>query len=141
MVTLFQQATRFAYPQKRNEKTARGGERLRYPWGDENWDKQRANIAESDFGHPTPVGIYPKGATKLGLHDMAGNMWEWTLSQGGNYPYDPKRNEREGANGAALRGGSWVDDSGGARRGSLQEQSRLLVRHQGFAGGGVPGEF
>ncbi len=97
------------------EKAARSGERLRYPWGNENWDRQRANIDESGFGHPTPIGMYPKGATKSGLHDMSGNVWEWALSQWGSYPYDPKRNEREGSNSRVLRGGSWVVDSRAAR--------------------------
>ena len=90
------------------EKAARGGGRLRYPWGNENWDKQRANIDKSSFGHPTPIGMYPKGTTNSGLHDMAGNVWEWTLSQWRNYPYDPKYNQREGSEWRVLRGGSWI---------------------------------
>ena len=59
--------------------------------------------------------MYPKGATKSGLHDMGGNVWEWALSQGGNYPYDPKRNEREGSNSRVLCGGSWLGSSRAAR--------------------------
>ncbi|MFO1434288.1 MAG: SUMF1/EgtB/PvdO family nonheme iron enzyme [Candidatus Competibacteraceae bacterium] len=103
------------------EKAARGGERLRYPWGSENWDKQRANIDKSGFGHPTPVGMYPKGATKSGLHDMSGNVLEWTLSQGGNYPYDLKRNQRLGLEWRVLRGGSWFFHSRWVRCASRPE--------------------
>ncbi len=97
------------------EKAARSGERRRYPWGDENWDRQKANIDDSGFGRPTPVGLYPKGATPSGLHDMAGNVWEWTLTQRGAYPYDPQRNKRERSESCVLRGGSWLDISRAAR--------------------------
>lgn len=38
--------------------------------------------------HPTaaPVRSYPAGATPEGLHDMAGNLWEWTSSSVCTYP-------------------------------------------------------
>jgi len=97
------------------EKAVRDGKRLRYPWGNENCDKQRANINDSGFRHATPVGMYPKGATKSGLHDMAGNVWEWTLNQWRNYPYDPKCNELEESNTRVRRGGSWYGDTRAVR--------------------------
>ena len=89
------------------EKAARSGERVRYPWGDEEWDVQRANISDSGLSYPTPVGIYPHGATPSGLHDVAGNVWEWTLTAWGDYPYEPHRNNPEGEIGRVVRGGSW----------------------------------
>lgn len=58
------------------ERAARGTAGRRYPWGDEGPGVGRANYHHS-VGHPTPVGLYPLGMTPEGVHDMAGNVWEW----------------------------------------------------------------
>lgn len=99
------------------EKAARGGDARRYPWGDEDWDAERANIFESEIGDTTPVGMYPRGRTPLGLHDLSGNVWEWTLSLYRGYPYHPEdgRNELEAEGSRVLRGGSWLDSQWLAR--------------------------
>ena len=57
---------------------------------------QYANTDESAIGRTTPVWMYPAGATKEGLMDMSGNVFEWQA----NY-----RDEKSGY--LALRGGSW----------------------------------
>ena len=59
---------------------------------------QYANTDESAIGRTTPVWMYPAGATKEGLMDMSGNVFEWQA----NY-----RDEKSGY--LALRGGSWYD--------------------------------
>jgi hypothetical protein len=60
------------------QQAATGGNvKNTYPWGPE-WDAARAKSAESEpLGRTTAVGIYPNGATKQGVLDMAGNVWEW----------------------------------------------------------------
>lgn len=69
------------------ERAARGTEGRAYPWGN-SWDPARCNWGDSTggdhfgrwdgFGAAAPVGSFPTGATPEGLHDMAGNIWEWT---------------------------------------------------------------
>jgi len=58
------------------ERAARGIEERQYPWGQEEPDEKRANF-DDKVGHPTPVGLYPAGATPEGVADMVGNVWEW----------------------------------------------------------------
>ena len=68
------------------ERAARGREGRKYPWGNEEPSDERANF-KMDVGHPTPVGLYPLGATPEGVDDLAGNVWElggrlaWRLSE------------------------------------------------------------
>jgi formylglycine-generating enzyme required for sulfatase activity len=109
------------------EKAARGDGGLRYPWGNEDWHEDLANIDDSKIGHPTPVGMYPRGATPSGICDLSGNLWEWTQSLWGadlmppdfKYPYDAN-DGRENINASdgvprVLRGGSWIFSSRDAR--------------------------
>jgi formylglycine-generating enzyme required for sulfatase activity len=61
------------------EFAARGEKGRIYAWGDEPPDEQRANFGMK-VGHPSPVGMFPEGATPEGVADMTGNVWEWTQS-------------------------------------------------------------
>jgi formylglycine-generating enzyme required for sulfatase activity len=63
------------------ERAARGPKCTKYPWGGADIDPSRANYDESRIGHPTPVGMYPFGASAEGADDMIGNVFEWTSSE------------------------------------------------------------
>jgi formylglycine-generating enzyme required for sulfatase activity len=90
------------------EKAARGGlEQPAFPWGDEidpgmaNYGQERASTA--------PVGSYP--ANGYGLHDIAGNVWEWCTDWYGfeHYEASPYADPTGPSLGEALivRGGGW----------------------------------
>jgi formylglycine-generating enzyme required for sulfatase activity len=90
------------------EKAARGGlaEKL-YPWGDAI-DPSLANY--DNRAGTTPIESYP--ANGYGLHDMAGNVWEWVADwYGAKYYHEsPARNPRGPETGTVrvLRGGAWL---------------------------------
>lgn len=63
------------------ERMAAGPDGRRYPWGEEEWTPQHANLRASGYGCVLPVGQYPLGATPDGLLDVAGNVWEWTADR------------------------------------------------------------
>src|SRR5262249_5019358 len=90
------------------EKAARGTQGRIYPWGNQ-WDKTRANTKEGGPSDTTAVGTYPTGASPYGVQDMAGNVWEWTSTLYGSYPYsqDDGRENPDSAGNRVLRGGSW----------------------------------
>jgi formylglycine-generating enzyme required for sulfatase activity len=83
------------------EKAARGntdGVPREWPWGDA-FDKHNCNSEESGKKTTTPVDLYsPDGDSLFGVADMAGNVWEWTISLWGldlfkpqyRYPYQPQ---------------------------------------------------
>ena len=95
--------------------TARGTEGRIYPWGNKA-DPNRANYADTGLNRTSAVGCFPSGASPYGVEDTSGNVWEWTRSLEGNFPYptDPReRTRREGllANRTTvrmLRGGAFL---------------------------------
>ncbi len=101
------------------EYAARGENNPRnFPWG-EKFERGRANTAEAGFGGTTPVSHFPAGVSPFGVWDMAGNVFEWTLSKWGSnwqelqfvYPYraDDGREEVESSGARVMRGGSWFN--------------------------------
>jgi formylglycine-generating enzyme required for sulfatase activity/uncharacterized caspase-like protein len=89
------------------EKAARGTDGRRYPWG-ETWEPSRAN-GNMTVKTTTPVGSYPTGTSPYGIHDMAGNVWEWVSSLYRPYPYAATdgREDLTGSERRVGRGGSW----------------------------------
>jgi gamma-glutamyl hercynylcysteine S-oxide synthase len=87
------------------------GTARRYPWGDEPWTPERANLDHAALG-PLPVG--EAGASPYGALGMVGDVWEWTSSAFGGYPgfrAYPYREYSEvffGTDYKVLRGGSWA---------------------------------
>jgi formylglycine-generating enzyme required for sulfatase activity len=107
------------------EKAARGADDGRiYPWGN-SWDAGWCNASEGGKGGTTPVGAYPQGASPYGLLDMAGNVYEWTLSLYRRYPYrwGDGREDPYADGSRVLRGGCW--DKG---RRSARVSSRIRSR-------------
>jgi sulfatase modifying factor 1 len=90
------------------EYAAGGVESWAYPWGDE-WNADKAIFGGNSNDQTADVGSRPSGASWVGAQDMAGNVWEWTLSLYQDYPYraDDGREDISGSGLRVLRGGSW----------------------------------
>jgi len=81
---------------------AQGLDDRTYPWGNE-WSKD--GVPEVDKGRdmapPSDVATHLKGNSAFGVHDLIGNVWQWT---------DEYRDEHTAA--AVLRGGSHYQPQG-----------------------------
>jgi formylglycine-generating enzyme required for sulfatase activity len=98
------------------EHAARGTDGRTFPWG-EGYTETRANTRDAGYGGTTPVGAYAAGASFYGLLDMAGNVWEWTTTLDGLYPYNATdgREDLQAAGRRILRGGCYANPHGFAR--------------------------
>jgi formylglycine-generating enzyme required for sulfatase activity len=83
------------------EYAARAGARSRYPWGDA-LEPGRCNTFRGEFPRgaagTAPVDAYAPNA--FGLHNVIGNVWEWTAG--------PFAAPNGGPGERAIRGGSYV---------------------------------
>ena len=123
------------------EKAARWdpatGRSRRYPWGDEDPGPEHANLGQSHL-RPAEAGAYPRGVSPLGVHQLIGDVWEWTSSDFGGYPgfrvfpYDEYSLVFFGADYKVLRGGSFGADAV-AVRGTFRNWD-YPIRRQIFAG-------
>ncbi len=123
------------------EKAARWdpatGRSRRYPWGDQDPTPQHANLGQRHLA-PAPAGAYPAGASPLGVHQLIGDVWEWTSSGFYGYPgfaAFPYREYSEvffGDEYRMLRGGSFGTDRT-ACRGTFRNWD-LPIRRQIFSG-------
>jgi formylglycine-generating enzyme required for sulfatase activity len=99
------------------ERAARGTEGRRYPWSDPDPDPTRANYEDTEIGAPTPVGLFPLGMAPNGIHDLAGNVWEWVADWYAARYGDIEFNPTGPTDGRyrVLRGGSWYAVLGSLR--------------------------
>ena len=86
------------------EKTARGPNGNRYPWGNE-FDIEKGNLNNKDT---LPVGSMPKDRSYYGVYDMAGNVMEWTSSWYKPYPGSTFHLKEYGDKKKVIRGGSGI---------------------------------
>lgn len=98
-----------------------GGKKVGYGTGKNELKKGEANFGSRGT---KPVGTYPPNA--LGLHDMAGNVWEWVsdwyYDDYEAYKYTTTANPHGPSNGVyrVSRGGSW---------GLMDKSSRASARN------------
>jgi len=79
------------------EWAARGTTRgWKYPWGNDDPPVSACWSGASKKAGTCVVGTFPASDSAEGIHDLAGNVWEWTASR-----FAPNDPERVG------RGGGW----------------------------------
>jgi formylglycine-generating enzyme required for sulfatase activity len=94
-----------------------------FPWGDEFNGQANAllTVPAETWEETAPVGSFPPNG--FGLHDMAGNVWEWTASL--HRPSHDSAPPQDGYERRTIKGGSWnnaprqlrVSDRAGLSRG------------------------
>lgn len=104
------------------EKAARGDDARRFPWGNK-WEVSRCNNYSNndplskgkDGKHASPVASFPSGDSPYGVHDMAGNVWEWCVDWYAvdYYAHAAATNPTGAETGEyrVMRGGSWGSSS------------------------------
>lgn len=88
------------------EKAARGTDGRRYPWGNQ-WETNKSNTYEAGFLQPVAVAQFADDVSVYGVHDMLGNVQEWTDSWFKPYKGNRKKNENWGERWRVVRGLSY----------------------------------
>jgi formylglycine-generating enzyme required for sulfatase activity/serine/threonine protein kinase len=112
------------------EFAARGPDGRKYPWGDDDpaagfmnacgkecvaWggkngvDEKAMYDVDDGYATTAPVGSFPKGASRYGVEDVVGNVWEWVADYYGPYDKEEAKAPKGPAQGEerVIRGGSW----------------------------------
>jgi hypothetical protein len=105
----------------------------RYPWGDQ-FDVTRANLKPGGSGQVVPVGEYAAGSSSQGVHQLLGNVWEWTSDEFEHLPSEiagTRTLSRAGQMAASLkitRGGAYDTDLDGQSAAELIHAECPLTR-------------
>jgi formylglycine-generating enzyme required for sulfatase activity len=112
------------------EFAARGPDGRKYPWGDEDPAAAHLNACgkecvawgakngieekgmyevDDGFANTAPVGSFPKGASRYGVKDVVGNVWEWVADYYGEYAKEEQKDPKgpESGDERVIRGGAW----------------------------------
>jgi formylglycine-generating enzyme required for sulfatase activity len=95
------------------EKAARGGNGALFPWGSQSPRAKPINFKRNWKGTKTlwSVGSHKETSSPYGIHDMSGNVREWTQDwyAPDYYAYAPNRNPQGPRIGIlkVIKGGSW----------------------------------
>jgi sulfatase modifying factor 1 len=84
------------------EKAARGTNGNAYPWGND-FVMNKSNTHEAGMTNPVAIGQYDD-VSPFGVHDMLGNVQEWTGSWYSTYPGNPKKDPKSGKTLRIVRG-------------------------------------
>jgi formylglycine-generating enzyme required for sulfatase activity len=91
------------------EYGARGSDGRKYPWGNDAparqlcWNGEGNDLGKGNRQSTCAVGSYSAGRSPFGLHDMAGNVTEWTSS---GYSADDTNSGTTEPR--VVRGGGWL---------------------------------
>ncbi len=136
------------------EYAARGSDGRKYPWGDDPPESTLLNacgkecpelgkyartsldpLYPGDDGWPTtaPVGSFPRGRSRFGAEDLAGNVGEWTAGYYAPYRSEPQADPKGPLAGRlrVVRGGAWNSASSATLR--LTVRSREPAEKRSFA--------
>lgn len=97
------------------EKAARGTDGRWFPWGNE-FNPELLNSHDKGEFDTTPVGSFPEGSSPFGILDAAGQVFEWTASDG-----NPGR--------SVVKGGSWDDKGCGVCRPAARHARPNHLKH------------